>query len=177
MSGKLILELKLSFLKTWLAGIGENKNTVPDRVCLWWSLISLFMPSSSKVRFWQMCRHCHSCIIEGLTVLKTSLLFLLGKLLALTVFSHTLQIHWILAAEDSLWQLALKYRSIFHVSTEKNCQQEHKTEPKDGFIYLSLFQTWCYFHFSLANHNFNYMWAKVIVKNVSNKINLMPLNK
>lgn len=34
MSGKLILELKLSFLKKRLAGTGENKNTVPDRVCL-----------------------------------------------------------------------------------------------------------------------------------------------
>lgn len=101
MSAKLIPELKLNFLKTWLAGTGENKNTVPDHVWLRGSLIGLFMPSSSKVGFLQMCHHCHSCIIEGLTVLKTSLLFLLGNLLALTVFSHTLQIGWILAAEDS----------------------------------------------------------------------------
>lgn len=119
MSAKLILELKLNFLKTWLVCTGKDKNTVPGCAQLWLSLIGLFVPSSSKAGFLQLCTHCHCCIIEGLTVLKTSLLFLLVDLLALTVFSHTLQIGWMLAAENSAWQLALKYRGIFHVSTER----------------------------------------------------------
>lgn len=97
----------------------KGQKCVSGCVRLWLSLIGLFVPSSSKAGFLQLCSPCHCCIIEGLTVLKTSLLFLLVDLLALTVFSHTLQIGWMLAAENSAWQFALKYQDIFHVSTER----------------------------------------------------------
>lgn len=71
-----------------------EKNIVPDCVWLWQSSIGLFMPSSSKVGSLQMCSHCQSCIIEGLTVLKTSLLFFIRESVGtdsfFSYFSNTL---------------------------------------------------------------------------------------